>query len=160
MATEPDKQTNLSNNNTGKRIQTSGGANIRGNVTNSGGINILGGTVGDVAYTDNRLMGSADETTLKELFVTLHQQIDAATNTTPEDKADAKEAAQILEQEVDKAKKDPNYKPSRVTMKGLIAAFKNVGAPVLNVALTILGFPPLGAAINAFATALPDDKQL
>jgi hypothetical protein len=159
MATEPDNQTNLSNNNTDERIQTGGGAYTRGNVTSSGGVNVLGGTVGDVTYTDNRLMGSADEATLKELFATLHQQIDAATNATPEDKADAKEAAQTLEQEVDKIKKDPSYKPSRVTMKGLIAAFKNIGAPVLNVLLTILGFPPLGAAVNAFATALPDNKQ-
>jgi hypothetical protein len=88
----------------------------------------------------------------------LYQQIDAAPNVTPDDKADAKEATQTLEKEVNETRKDPNYKPSRVTMKGVIAAFKNVGAPVLSVALTILGFPPLGAAINAFAAVLPDEK--
>jgi hypothetical protein len=159
MATEPNNQGNPSDNGNGEHIQTGGGAYIRGNVTSSGGVSVFGGTVGDVTYTDNRLMSPDDEATLKELFVTLHQQIDAATHATLEDQADAKEAAQTLEQELDKAIKDPIYKPSRVTMKGLIAAFKNVGAPVLNVALTILGFPPLGAAINAIAAALPDDKK-
>lgn len=158
METEPNKQTNPSDTGNDEHIQTGGGAYIRGNVTNSGGVNILGGTVGDVAYIDNRLTSPVNEATLKELFAALHQQIDVAPNATPEDKADAKEAAQMLEQEVDKIKKDPSYKPKRVTMKGLIAAFKNVGAPVLNAALSILGFPPLGAAINAFAATLPDDK--
>ena len=98
MATEPDNQTNLSDNRTGERIQTGGGAYIGGNVTSSGGVNVWGGTVGDVTYTNNRLMSPADEATLRELFATLHQQIDTATNTPPEDKADAKEAAQTLEQ--------------------------------------------------------------
>jgi hypothetical protein len=158
MATEPNNQTNQSDNSGDEHIRTGGGAYIRGNVTNEGGVNVFGGTVGDVTYTDNRVMSTADEATLKELFATLHQQIDAASSATPEDKADAKEAAQTLEQEVDKVKQDPNHKPSRVTMKGLIAAFKNVGAPVLSTALSILGFPPLGAAINAFATMLPEDK--
>ncbi len=158
MATEPNKQTNVSDHGNAEHIQTSGGAYIRGNVANEGGVNQFGGTMGDVTYTDNRGLSPADEAKLEELFATLYQQIDAAPNVTPDDKADAKEAAQTLEQEVDKAKKDPSYKPSRVTMKGLIAAFKHVGAPVLNVALSILGFPPLGAAINAFAAALPDEK--
>lgn len=158
MATEANNQGNQSTSGSGEHIQTGGGAYIRGNVTNEGGVNVFGGTTGDITYTDNRQMSAADEATLKELFANLLQKIEGATNATPEDKADAKEAAQTLEQEVDKARKDPNYKPSRVTMKGLIAAFKNVGAPVLNVALSILGFPPLGAAINAFAAMLPADK--
>jgi len=158
MATEPNSQANQSDNGNGEHIHTGGGAYIRGNVTNEGGVNVFGGTVGDIDYTDNRQMSAADEAMLKELFVNLLWQIDAAPNVTPQDKADAKEASQTLEQEVEKVKKDPNYKPSRVTMKGLIAAFKNVGAPVLNVALSILGFPPLGAAINAFAAMLPEDK--
>lgn len=156
MEIEPNNQSGQSKS--GEPIQTGGGAYIGGNVENSGGVNVFGGTVGDVTYTDNRLMSAADEAKLKELFAALHQQIDAAPNATPGDKADAKEAAQTLEQEVDKVKKDPNYKPSRVTMKGLIAAFKNVGVPVLSAAVSILGFPPLGAAINAFAAMLPEDK--
>jgi hypothetical protein len=158
MATEPNKQTNGSDHGNAEHIQTGGGAYIRGNVANEGGVNQFGGTMGDVTYTDNRGLSPADEAKLKELFATLYQQIDAVPNVTPDDKADAKEAAQTLEKEVNETKKDPNYKPSRVTMKGVLAAFKNVGAPVLSVALTILGFPPLGAAINAFAAALPDEK--
>ncbi|SRR5258706_7577072 len=156
--TEMNKESDQSTSGNGEHVQTGGGAYIRDNVTNSGGVNQFGGTMGDVTYTDNRRMSTADEATLKDLFATLHQQIDAAPNATPEDKADAKEAAQTLEKEVETVKKDPNYKPSRVTMKGLIAAFKNVGAPVLSVAVSILGFPPLGAAINAFAQMLPESK--
>jgi hypothetical protein len=156
MATEPNNQANASDHSDAEHIQTGGGAVIKGDAPGgSSSVNIWG-TAGNVTYS---VMSPADEATLKGLFATLHQRIDAATNATPEDKADAKEAAQMLEQEVDKARKDPSHKPSRVTMKGLIAAFKNVGAPVLNAALTILGFPPLGAAVvNAFAAALPDEK--
>jgi hypothetical protein len=155
MTTDPNQQGSQSSTGSGHNIQTGGGAYIGGNVDNSGGVNVFGGTVGDVTYTDNRVMSEADEAKLKELFTNLHQQIDTAPNVTPEDKADAKEAAQTLQQEVDKVKEDPNYKPSRVTMKGLLAAFKNVGAPVLSTAISILGFPPLGAAVNAFAAMLP-----
>jgi hypothetical protein len=156
MTTEPNNQTNASDHADAKYIDTGGGAYIRGNATGgSGGVNVWG-TAGNITYN---VMSPSDEATLKEHFATLHQRIDEETNATPGDKADAKEAAQMLEQEVNQTRKDPSYKPSRVTMKGLIAAFKNVGAPVLNMALTILGFPPLGAAIvNAFAAALPDEK--
>src|SRR5438270_10396490 len=99
MATEPNNQANQSDHGNGEHIQTGGGAYIRGNVTNDGGVNLFGGTAGDITYTDNRFVSPADEVTLKELFATLHQQIDAAPNATPEGKADAKEAAQTLEQE-------------------------------------------------------------
>ena len=153
MTIEPSNQTNPRGH-----IQTNGGAYIGGSVTNEGGLNVFAVNAGDITHTDNRQMNAVGETTLKELFTALYQKIEATTNATPEDKADAKEAAQTLEQEIDRARKDPAYKPSRVTMKGLIAAFKNVGAPVLNVALNILGFPPLGAAINAFAAMLPSEK--
>jgi hypothetical protein len=156
--TESNLQGTQSNSDRGDNIQTGGGAYIGGNVTSEGGVNVYGGMTGNVTYTDNRRISAADEATLKDLFATLYQQIDIALHATPEDRADAKEAAQTLEKEVDAVKKDPNYKPSRVTMKGLIAAFKNVGAPVLSIATQILGFPPLGAAINAFAATLPDTK--
>lgn len=158
MTAASNNQANQSDNSSGEDIQTGGGAYIKGNASNEGGVNVYGGTARDINYNDNRPISSANEAALKEMFTTLYQQIDAATNASIEDRVDAKEAAQRLEQEANKVKEDPNYKPSRVTMKGLIAAFKGVGAPVLNVALSILGFPPLGAAINAFAAALPDDK--
>jgi hypothetical protein len=158
MSSESNQRDNQTNNGESDNIHTGGGAYIRGNITNSGGINQFGGTIDEIVYTDNRYISAADEATLRNLFDNLYQQIDAAPDVTPEEKADAKEAANALEIEVEAAKKDPSYKPSRVTMRGLIAAFKNVGVPVLSIAMQILGFPPLGAAINAFASALPDDK--
>jgi hypothetical protein len=159
MTTEPNQQGSQSQSGSGDNVQTGGGAYIRGNVANEGGVNQFGGTMGDVTYTDNRGLSPADEAHLKELFTSLYQEIDTASNATPEAKADAKGAAQALQQEVDAVKQDPNHKPDRWKMNGLIAAFKNVGAPVLSVAISILGFPPLGAAINAFAQMLPDNKK-
>jgi hypothetical protein len=159
MATEPNNQGRLNDYDNSEHIQTSGGASIRGSVTNQGGVNQFGGTMGNVTYTDNRSLSPSDEAKLKELFTSLYQEIDVVPNVASEDKAKAKDAAQALQEEVDAVKQDPKHKPDRWKMSGLISAFKNVGAPVLNIALTILGFPPLGAAINAFAQALPDNKK-
>ncbi len=139
-------------------VNTGGGAYIGSGTTisNSGGITQLGGTMGDVNYTDNR--GKAgDEAKLQAMFAELLQHIEAAP-ASEDEKTEAKEAVDTLKEEVEKAKKDPQHKPKGITMKSMIAAFKNLGAPVASAAMNIMGLPMVGTAINQFAEKLPDNK--
>jgi len=149
-----------SNSGSGRNINTGGGMYNEGQLNQSGG-QFIGGTVqGNVNYIDNRITTN-DEAKLKELFAQLQQHVRALPTNTPEEKeakADAEASVQFLHEEVEASKKNPEHKPNRVTMKGLIAAFKSVGGPVLSTALTILGFPAVGAGINQFAKDLESPK--
>jgi hypothetical protein len=154
---------NQPNNSSGTRnINTGGGMYNEGGNLNvsgiSGGVANIGGTMGNVSYTENRI-SSSDEAKLKDLFSNLQKEIETAPNISAEDKSDAKEAAETLQKEVEAVQKDPTHKPSRVTMKGLLAAFEAVGAPTLKVATTIIGFPALGETINQFVEHLAADQK-
>lgn len=99
-----------------------------------------------------------DKKNLAELFTLLNSHIDASTRPNS-DKKDAKEAAQLLADEVKQVKKDPKHKPDKFRMNGLKEAFRKLGAPVFNAAMKILGYPALGQAVNEFAENLSEDNK-
>jgi hypothetical protein len=149
------------NSGSGRNIDTGGGTYIEGGTNISGGVSVFGGHTGPITYHDNRV-SAGDEAKLKELFAALHQHVESLPATTPDEKEvkeEVKEAAEVLEGEVEAAKKNPEYKPKRVTMNGLVLAFKKVGGPVLSAALGIMGYPALGAGINQFAKELEAPKS-
>ncbi len=144
-------QGNVVNTGGDRVINTGGGSYIGGNVSNSGGINVFGGKVGDITYHDNRgATANADEAKLKALFVALLQKIETAP-VSAQDKADAKEAVEMLQNEVDLTRKDPDYKPRRATMIGIIATLDSLGEPVAAATMSVIGSPVVGTALNQFA---------
>ncbi|HEX2913532.1 MAG TPA: hypothetical protein VH186_22200 [Chloroflexia bacterium] len=146
----------------GRNVNTGGGMyNEGGTINNNGGINISGTSQGAINYYDNRI--SAGETAkLDELLAQLRQQVTTLPATTPEEKANKEEvhqALQALEGEVETVKKDPEKKPNKFTMNGLLLAFKKVGGPVLGTALTLLGQPVMGAAVNQLAQNVQAEEK-
>jgi hypothetical protein len=156
---EESRQGGQSNSGSGRNINTGGGMyNENGTINNSGGVNVFGGQTGDITYHDNRISAS-DAAQIQELLSSLQQHVQvlpAATPAEKEIKAEAEEATQALHDEVEEIKKDPDHKPKRITMNGMLAAFKKVGGPVLSTALSIIGHPALGAAVNQFAQNIPE----
>lgn len=159
---EPNNQGGQTNSGNGRNIDTGGGAYLEGGqVTNSGGVNTFGANSGTINYNDYRI-SAGDEAKLNELFSQLHQSIATAPATTPQEqeaKSDAQEAAKALQAEADTIKKNPDHKPNKFTIDGFIQAFKKLGAPVLGTALTIMGQPLWGAAVNTLAQNIPDTEK-
>jgi hypothetical protein len=149
-------------NGSGRNINTGGGSYFEGGTfTNNGGITTYGGVVKGNTYNDNRI-SAGDATRLQDLFASLHKYVAALPTTTAaqaEIKAEVVEAAEELHNEVEAIKKNPEHKPKRLTMNGLILAFKKVGGPVLQTALYIIGYPALGSGINQFAKELEVPKS-
>ena len=161
---EENKTGGPTNSGSGRQVNMGGGSYNEGTINNnnSGGVNISGGTVrGGVHYTDNRI-SAGDNAKIEELFKALQGQIQAAPAATPQeekDKTQALKAADGLKQEIEAVKKDPKHEPNEFTMQGFIAAFKKLGAPVFSAAMTLIGQPALGMAVNGFAQALPEPKE-
>ena len=158
---EENKTGGPTNSGSGRQVNMGGGSYNEGTINNnnSGGVNISGGTVrGGVHYTDNRI-SAGDNAKIEELFKALQGQIQAAPAANPQDKADAQEAAEGLKGEIEAVKKNPDHKPNKFQMQGFLAAFKKLGAPVFSAAMTLIGQPALGVAVNGFAQALPEPEK-
>ncbi|HEX2915841.1 MAG TPA: hypothetical protein VH186_34085 [Chloroflexia bacterium] len=146
----------------GRSINTGGGAYIEGGtMNNSGGVNVSGTSHGPINYQDNRVT-AGEVARLDELLAQLRQQVTSLPTTTPEEKEtkeEAHQALQALEGEVETVKKDPEKKPNKFTMNGLLLAFKKVGGPVLGTALTLLGQPVMGVAVNELAKNIQAEEK-
>jgi hypothetical protein len=143
-------------------IKTGGGAFIGGSASISGdGNTVLGKNSGDLTST-YREPGENSQNELDKLLVSLRQQINSLPETTPQEqklKDKAEKARAKFEQEVIAVKDNPKHEPDEITMDGLIAAFKQIGNPVLSTALNIMGLPFLAHAFNLFTESLPDKKE-
>lgn len=157
MSQEESKSASTNVSGGGRNINHVGMSYIENGVFNNSGTSQINfGQANNMTNTSNQV-SNADVAKLQEYFSNLNKVIDDAPNVAPEDKEDAKAAAKGLQEEVEAVKKDPEHKPDRLKMKGFIAAFQNVGVPVIKVASTIIGFPALGEAINQFAKNLPTE---